>query len=235
MTYDHVIDLAELYALGALSDRDRAAVDAHLRSCAECARAIGAAEENVARIASAEAQWNAPPALQNRIDGLLREQPVRPRTRARAAMPAWQYAALAAALVLGLLPSAYLWSENRAMHDAMLTQSAAVERLASVPHRTTAFRGGGERIGAAVMYPSDGSWYVVLVRDASRAMQVAWMHDGERTMLGSAVPRDGLAMLYLPKSHPMGQLALMDGDRIVAEATLPWQKTPPSRQGGRSE
>jgi anti-sigma factor RsiW len=235
MTYEHVADLAELYALGALADDERAAVDAHLRVCAACAGAIGAAEEDVARIAAADTQWNVPPALADRVDGVLQERPLRPRARARAATPAWQFAALAAALVLGLLPSAYLWSANRAMHDAMLTQSAAVERLASVPHRTTAFRSSGEPIGAAVMYPSDGSWYVVLVRDASRAMQVAWMHDGERTMLGSAVPRGGLAMLYLPKSHPMGRLALMDGDRIVAEATLPWQKTTPSRQGARSE
>ncbi|HEX3670684.1 MAG TPA: zf-HC2 domain-containing protein [Candidatus Cybelea sp.] len=235
MTYEHVADVAELYALGALADDERAAVDAHLRDCVECARAIGSAEDEVARIAAAESQWSAPPALAHRIDGVLRQQPLRLRTRARAATPAWQFAAIAAALVIGLLPSAYLWSENRSMHDAMLAQSAAVERLAAAPHRTTAFRGNGEQIGAAVMYPSDGSWYVVLVRDATKAMQVAWMHDGERTMLGSAVPRGGLAMLYLPKSHPMGQLALMDGDRIVAEATLPWQKTPPGHPGARSE
>lgn len=235
MTYEHVADLAVLYALGMLSDDERTAVDSHLRECVACARAVGAAEDDVARIAAAEAQWNAPPALADRIDAMLRVQPFRARTRARATTPAWQFAAMAAALVLGLLPSAYLWSENRSMHDAMLAQSAAVERLAAAPHRTTMFRGNGAQIGAAVMYPSDGSWYVVLVRDASKAMQVAWMHDGERTMLGSAVPRGGLAMLYLPKSHPMGRLALMDGDRIVAEATLPWQKTSPGRQGARSE
>ncbi len=232
MTDGHVADLAELYALGALADDDRVAVDAHLRDCAACARAVGAAEDDVARIASAQTQWNAPAELADRIAGLLHVEP--PLARPRFASRPWQFAAIAAALILGLLPSAYLWSENRSMHDAMLAQSAAVERLAAVPHRTTEFHRNGEPVAAEVMYPSDGSWYVVLVRDTTKTMQVAWMHDGERTMLGSAVPRGNVAMLYLPKSHPMGRLALMDGDRIVAEATLPWQKTSLNRPGARS-
>ncbi len=84
------------------------------------------------------------------------------------------------------------------------------------------------------MYGTDGTWYVVVVLDPSRPLAVAWMHDGERTMLGSVIPRGNLAMLYLPKSHRMDRLALMDGDRIVAQATLSWQRTVPNRQGARS-
>jgi hypothetical protein len=179
-----------------------------------------------------EPQRSAPPELARRIDRLLEARQRATPRRASASM--WSYAALAAALVIGLLPSAYLWSENRRMHDAMSEQSAAIYRLAATEHRTTGFRGGFTPMGAAVMYPPDGSWYVVVVRNAAKTLGVAWMHDGERTMLGEAVPHGNLAMLYLPKSHPMDRLALMDGDRIVAEATLSWQKTVPNRQGVRS-
>lgn len=87
---------------------------------------------------------------------------------------------------------------------------------------------------AEVVYAPDGSWYLVVVRDAGKALDVVWMHDGERTMLGRATPRGNLAMLYLPKSHRMDRLALMDGGRVVAEATLSWRRSGPSRQGARS-
>jgi hypothetical protein len=73
------------------------------------------------------------------------------------------------------------------------------------------------------MYAPDGSWYVIVVREASRPLAVIWMHDGQHTMLGSAVPKGNVAMLYLPKSHRMDRLALMDGDRVIAEAALSWQ------------
>jgi hypothetical protein len=129
-------------------------------------------------------------------------------------------AAIAAAFLIGVLPSAYLWERNRAMQDAMLYESAAMDRLAATAHRTAAFRGPGGVLAANVAYAPDGSWYVIVVRGASHALRVAWMHDGAQTMLGEAVPHGRVAMLYLPKSHRMEQLALMDGQRIVAQATL---------------
>jgi hypothetical protein len=108
-----------------------------------------------------------------------------------------------------------------------------MERLAGA-HRSAAFRTLPGNPPADVMYAPDGSWYFVVVRGASRPLAVAWMHDGERTMLGSAIPRGNLAVLYLPKSHRMDRLALMDGTRVIAEATLSWQKTIPNRPAVRS-
>ncbi|MGA7246578.1 MAG: hypothetical protein WBW89_02380, partial [Candidatus Cybelea sp.] len=142
--------------------------------------------------------------------------------------------ALAAALLVGLLPSAYFWSENRRIHATMLAQNAVVERLAGAPHRMTNFHPMQAGPAADVVYAPDGSWYLVVVRDADKALDVAWMHDGERTMLGRVVPRGNLAMLYLPKSHRMDRLALVDGGRVVAEATLSWRRSDPNRRGARS-
>jgi anti-sigma factor ChrR (cupin superfamily) len=47
---DHVVDLAELYALGALEPEELAAIDAHVVSCADCRVAVGAAEATVAAL-----------------------------------------------------------------------------------------------------------------------------------------------------------------------------------------
>jgi hypothetical protein len=230
VTPDHVEDRAALYALGALADDECAAIDAHVRECPACAAALGAAEEDVALISSNEHQQSAPPELSARIDRLLRTHPL--AAKRQAWRPAWRYAAaIAAALLIGLLPSAYLWLENRTMHGVVLAQSDAMDRLASAKHRSADFLPTTASPPAEVMYALDGSWYVVVVRGASKPLSVAWMHDGVRTMLGDAVPNGNIAMLYLPKSHRMHRLALMDGDRIVAEATLLWKGNVPKRSG----
>ncbi|MFY9738971.1 MAG: zf-HC2 domain-containing protein [Candidatus Cybelea sp.] len=233
MKYEHVEDRAALYALGALPDDERAAIDAHLRGCSTCSEAVGSAEDDVALIVSTEPQHGAPPTLAARIDRLVHPRSLEAVRRYR--RPAWPYAAaIAAALLFGLLPSAYFWSENSTMHGAMLAQSNAMDRLASGSHRTAPFRPTSPSPPAEVMYALDGSWYVVVVRNPSKSLSVAWMHDGVHTMLGNAVPNGNIAMLYLPKSHRMDRLALMDGDRVVAEAALSWQSTVPSRHAGRS-
>jgi hypothetical protein len=224
VTGAHVGDLAELYALGALDDAQRAAIEAHLTACAPCAQVVGAAERDVELIVSLETRRQPPRALDARIAHIIA-----PR---RTAWPL--VTALAAAFIVGFLPSFYLWTANRALHDAMSAQSSVMQRLAVAPHRISSFQATRVGPAAEVAYAPDGSWYLVVVHGATKALAVAWMHDGQRTMLGRAIPHGNVAMLYLPDSHRMDHLALMDGDRIVAEATLSWQKTAPNRQGARS-
>jgi anti-sigma factor RsiW len=232
MAHEHVEDRAELYALGLLDGRESAGVERHIAECSSCAQRVGSAERDVALIASMEPHRTAPPELTKRVEQSLRVH--RTSQLARAVNRPWAFsAALAAALLLGLLPSAYVWSQLRALHATMLAQNAAMERL-TFAHRTATFRATHGGPAAEVMYAPDGSWYVVVVRDASKPLALAWMHDGERTMLGSTVAHGNLATLYLPKSHRMDRLALMDGNRIVAEATLSWQKTIPNRQAVQS-
>jgi hypothetical protein len=142
--------------------------------------------------------------------------------------------AIAATVAIAFLPSLYLWSQTNALHRAMQAQTAAMERLAEAPHRMARFQTMAGMPPAEVVYAPDGSWYLVLVHGSSRPLSVAWMHDGTKTMLGDTVPRGNVASLYLPKSHRMDRLALMDGDRIVGEATLSWQRTSLNRRAGRS-
>jgi len=207
----HLDEAADLYAIGALDDAERDAVDRHVAGCNACARLLGAAEDRVAVLVASEVQHVPPAQLERRGNALVRREP--PRWRAFGA-------AVAAALIVGLLPSAYFWQQNQSMHAAIVAQTEAMNRVALMPHRSDAFSEMSDGSAARVMYAPDGSWYVVMVRGTSKALSVAWMHGGQRTMLGTATLHGQVAMLYLPRSHRMDQLALMDGERVVAEAQL---------------
>ena len=203
--HEHLGDDAALYALGALDDDARLAIDQRAAACERCARELAAAEADVTAMVEAASEES------NVV-------PLRPRRR-----PVWRTAlaaAVAAALVAGIVPTAYFWQRDAALRQSMETESAAMSRLASTPHRIVAFNAMPSGAQAQVMYGLDGAWYVVLVRGASRALSVVWMHDGERTMLGTAQPYGDVALLYLPASHRMDRLALMDGNQMVAEAQL---------------
>src|SRR5579862_3944893 len=188
---EHIGDNAALYALGLLDAPDRSAVEAHVAQCEPCTALLGAAEADVATIAQTHVLHDAPRSLDSRMASSF----------ARKRVPWYSYAgAIAAALLIGILPSAYFYRQNAAMHEAMVADAQAMSRLAATPHQTAAFKGMTQGSAASVMYAPDGSWYVILVRGASRAFQVAWMHEGKRTMLGTAQPLGDVAVLYLPKS-----------------------------------
>jgi hypothetical protein len=207
---EHLGDTADLYAIGALDDAEREAVDRHVALCYECATLLGEAEARVTILIEADGRYVPQAPLERRVSPLVRRRPAL----------SYAFAAVAAAFVIGLLPSTYFWQQNQAMHATMLADAAAMNRLATMPHRSVAFSPMNGNSAARVMYAPDGSWYVVLIRGASKALSVAWMHDGQRTVLGTATPYGEVAMLYLPMSHRMDQLALMDGERVVAKAQL---------------
>jgi hypothetical protein len=203
-------DDAAIYALGALDELAREAMDRHAAGCASCSRLLGSAEDDVARMALAQSRTIA-------RAGLL-------PTRIAPTRAGWQaWTALAAAVVLAILPAGYFWQQNRAMHATLATHAEVMSRLADAHVRSAAFTSLSGGASARVMYAPDGSWYVVLVRGATVAFEVAWMHEGRQTLLGTARPSGDVAMLYLPKSHRMDQLALVEGRRVVAEAQLAYE------------
>ena len=214
---DHIGELAALYALDALNDRERDEVEQHVARCDACVRLLAQAEDDVTVLAAAEEQQIAPPALLSRIRGVLVEEPV---TIPRRSAPHWQQlVAYAALFALAVVPTGYLAVQNVAMHNAMVAESTMMADIASAPHKTVAFSGlsNGD---AHVLYGPDGSWYLVVMRGVHKSLAVVWPHDGKEVPLGSTQTRGDVAMLYLPKSHKMDQLALMDGDRVVAQVQL---------------
>ena len=123
MNYEtHDAERAALYALGALSEGEAREFERHARTCPQCARAIGDAERDVALLVALQPQHQPPLELTARVQRALRPQAALPD-------PLWRFAAVAAAFIVGLLPSAWLWQENRSMHAAMTEQGAAMDRL----------------------------------------------------------------------------------------------------------
>ncbi|HTC31637.1 MAG TPA: zf-HC2 domain-containing protein [Candidatus Acidoferrum sp.] len=200
---DHLGELAALYALGMLEPAEERAADEHLAHCDACRRLLAQAESDVTAIAAAQEQFE-PPA---------RHVAPKPAPVIRRYAP---WLAVAAAVLIAILPAGYLLEANLAMHQDMLANAQAIARVATSPHRTATFSGADAR----VMYAPDGSWYCIVIRGASAPLHVLWPHDGTMTMLGTAMPHGDVALLYLPKSHRMGHLMLMQGDRQVGQAQL---------------
>jgi hypothetical protein len=202
---DHLGEMAALYALGILEPHEARAAEEHLLGCDACRRLLAQAQADVTAMAASQPQLDAPaPARAPLAQPAIR----RPLNR--------MWLAVAAAFVIGILPAGYLFEQNLSMHQAMLADAQAMARIATSPHRTVAFSGTNAR----VMYGPDGSWYCIVIRGASAPLHVMWPHDGTRTMLGTAVPHGDVALLYLPKSHRMNQLSLMQNGVVVGQAQL---------------
>jgi anti-sigma factor RsiW len=204
---DHIGDDAALYALGMLDPGERERVDAHVATCDACVRLLGQAEADVLAMELMR-PIAAPPVAE-----------FKPRVEApKPQRFTLVMRALAAVVIIALLPIGVLFEQNREMHVAMAMENDAMMRMASTPHRIVAFAG----MDAKVVYGNDGSWYCVVVRGARAPVEIAWMHDGTQTMLGRATPMPGgdTAILYLPQSHRMDQLALVSGGQIVGQAQL---------------
>lgn len=202
---DHLGEFAALYALGVLEPHEARAAEEHLLSCDACRRLLAQAQSDVTAIAASQPQ----------IDPPLRQRSRIPRP----AFPAFSHRpwlAAAAAVAIAMLPVGYLLEQNLGMRQAMLTDAQAMARVATSPHRTVAFSGTDGR----VMYGPDGSWYCIVIRGATAPLHVMWAHDGRQTTVGMAVPHGDIALLYLPKSHRMDRLSLMQNGVVVGQARL---------------
>lgn len=216
---DHIDDLAELYALGSLEELERARVEQHAARCAACAERLQEAERTVAALAQAQAQpeHEPSPSLRTRVERSLAHAP-------RRGVLTWHpfAAAIAAAILLAFIPTWVAVDRNSALL-AMQQDERALARLASAGTQIdhAQFMSPGNRpMDAKVLYGPHGDWYYVLVMHPRPGMQVAYVHDGRMEMLGKVAMHGESGTLYLPVKHKMAELALLDGDTVVADAHL---------------
>lgn len=210
----HIEDLAELYALGSLDDPERERVDRHVSGCAPCAQRLCEAEDAVTEIALAQAFHKAPPRLGRRLSGSIGQAMPRHRTFA---VPA----AIAAALILALVPTWISIDNNRTANLAMRQDEAALAKIASAPFGRAQFMSPGKRpMNAKVLYGMHGDWYYVVVMHPRPGMQVAYVHGGKMQMLGRVAMHGASGTLYLPVNHKMDELALLAGGTVLADAHL---------------
>lgn len=214
----HIEAGVSLYVLGCLTEVERRAIDGHAAGCTQCSQALCEAREQLSALEVSYPSREAPLELESRITAMLEGAAATPLLTS-ANLRRWYgvVGALAAVIVLAFLPTTYLWQQNRAMRAGMLADSAMISRIITSPHRTAAF---GSPANAYVMYGKDGSWYCIIVRGAYKPVDIGWKHDGRMTVLGRAEPHGEIAMLYLPKSHRMHDLALLEQSRVLSEARL---------------
>jgi len=189
----HLDDDAAAYALGALDASGMMRVDALAASCDECARRVGEAEATVARLV------------------VPADAPARAVPRVRTA-----WLAIAAAFVIGLLPSAYLLVRT---HDAQATRAVALDALVHSHFLHASFVSlAPDAPHAKVIYARDGSW-LYIVSDAPRPLTVV-AEPGDRP-LGRLEVSGTAAALYVAVPTRAGEIVrLRDDVAPLAEARL---------------
>jgi anti-sigma-K factor RskA len=207
----HIDELAELYALGTLEDAERERVDAHVQTCNRCAARVGEAEAVVAAMVP---DVEPPHSLDDRVRAVLT-----PQRGER-----WLGPLLAAAFVLGLLPSAWFFQtlHTRSAFDED-RRNAIVAMLHS--HFTHAQFSAitPDAPKAKVIFARGGSWCYIVAQTA-KAYDVHAERAGRSIDLGTLRVSGDAAELFVPQTDAQA-LLLLDGSRPVARARLPDRAT----------
>ncbi len=232
---DHVADLAELYALGALEPDERARVDAHLVVCPDCERAVGRAEETVAALDDLVLPQAASPArLGERIAAAARtivpQRPVasasqgsragRRRRWASLSWQSWSAVAASVAFILGIGGGVWLDRTNQTRLGAA-GDERALERIATSHFRHASFIGreAGAPV-AKVLYARDGAWIYVVVDARDCACRVVAHSENGTHDLGPLHEHGATKTLFNDGAGRPVTLELMRGGQRVADATL---------------
>jgi hypothetical protein len=192
----HVGEAAELYALGALDEREHAEVEAHIARCSACLRRVGEAEETLLAL---ERGTKAAATARTRGSVLPIERP-------RRAFAWWIPAAIAAALLVGwLLPR------------PAQTPNAPVLAMIDSHFSHAQFSGNGP--AAKVVYARDRTWYYVLVSGNGR-FDVFGVGAGNSKRLGSTSGRGATSELFVRTKAHFDRIELRDGGALVESASI---------------
>jgi hypothetical protein len=202
----HLGDEIELYALGDLMPEERAAVEVHLDSCDMCTRAVGEAEEALARMSSLLPAYKAPK---------------RTALRSVWSVPAAR-AAIAAAFVIGLLVAAgtlpFLTVSPKTSSDDVRAQAAMTHSHFEHTELSPLIAGAP---AAKIIYARDRSWMYAIVDDGKPGYRLVSL--GRSTapqQLGTLVSHGATASLFVDHPPSGDTVELVSGDRIVARGML---------------
>lgn len=206
--HDHIDELVELYALGTLSERERANVDAHVGSCDACAARLGEAE---LLISQTLADREPSSALDRRVRAVF--VPRRSLTL--------QFGPLvAAAFVLGLLPGVLFGVLHHPAAPFDADRGRAINAMVDshFSHaQFTPLASGAPK--AKVLYARSGRWRF-FVAQTNRAYAVEAQTPSGSSMLGTLRVSGDAAELFVPDTAARTFL-LLDGRRPVARVKLP--------------
>lgn len=207
----HIEELAELYALGALDADEYDLVQAHIRTCPDCALRVQAAEDAVTALAQ-----TLPPKSPSRALDLRFEPPSRPGIRFTSFT-----SGLAAGIVLALLVwlPGYFAAQNRA-HATDVALSALVQsHFGHVPF----VKVQPDAPAAKLIYGRKREWlYVVVHGDA--ALHVGLKHGASTTDVGPLVPSGENEARFMTAPSDFDAVVLLRNGVIAEMAALPAEK-----------
>jgi hypothetical protein len=207
---EHLGDDAELYALGALDPVERAALEAHVRACSECAARVAEAETVAAALATTLPVYEPPARLEERLLG--RSMPSHTRRYA-----SWLTAVAAvAAVLIGVLG----W-QNATLRTERAQTTVA---LATIVHshflHVSMTKASSASPGAKVLYGRDGSWLYVVADRPEAGVRVVLTRQGVPRDVGALQTTGGVSTLFVPEANRPDSVVLRDAEGIVGSATL---------------
>jgi anti-sigma-K factor RskA len=126
----------DLYALGALEDTEKAAIESHIAACAECAKELSEAQGRIALLAFAAPRVDPSPAVKERLMRQLRS-PSETSGARHAPAPAiagtggffgrWWAAALVPVGVALAIATVFLWKENVRLNHELAEERSAIQ------------------------------------------------------------------------------------------------------------
>lgn len=207
----HIDELAELYALGSLEESERAAVDAHVRTCEECAARLGEAEATLVQLIEPRSPSAA---LDRRMRaGFVMRSPWR-----------WTASLAAAAFIVGLIPSMLLWSGSSRTAQFDAEQAQAVQAMVTSHFAHAPFVALSTNAPAAkIIYSRTADWRYI-VAQTSHPYEVAAQENGRSIMLGRLHVRGNAGELFIARAPSAREFLLLDGSRPVGRVTLPYRR-----------
>jgi hypothetical protein len=200
----HLEEAAELYALGALPDDERAAAEAHVAECGACARRVGEAEEALAELAT-------PQAPSPQLDRRVRAMFARRSGGARAFYPL-----VAAAIIIALLPGALFWQRDRDLRAADAVNRQAVAAMIGSHFLHSQFvKVEPDAPAAKAIFARNGAWlYVIAVTGRDLTLTAGGRTVGKLSGTGNE------RSLFIEHPPATKSLMLSDGSRILAHAAV---------------
>lgn len=199
----HIGDLAELYVLGELDSSERAAVETHIASCAQCLRRVGEAEETLLALERGKLAQPAPEWLDLRM-----HVHASPRRRFSALA-----LAAAAGLVLGIL------TMLPGFFRAQGPPQAALVAMINSHFNHAQFAGAPNAPSAKVIYARDRSWLFILANGSERYAVYA-INGAASTRLGDLQPQGSTSSLYVAHLPAADAVELRDGATVIERAAL---------------
>jgi hypothetical protein len=204
---DHVGELAELYALGELSEAEGARVNRHAGQCPGCAKRIGDAESTVLRLIEGVAVGERPPARA-------------PSVHFAAPARTWAWvAAVAAAFLIGLLPWGVQMVRDRGSSGGATQLAMNAMLTGHFIHSPFMPLAAGAPAGK-VIYAREGGWFYVIVGASSTPLDVAVVSAGKRSRVASIGAGSTTRAAFFRTSVRVESVQLLRGQTPVASAGI---------------